>query len=239
MADASQVGANTVITLDPGDTITLAGVAKSSLTAADFTFFNGAAGDVITISGVPDGSTLSAGTNHGGGTWTLTYAQLAGLQLIAGEPTTTSTPAILTVEVTNPAAQAAQSVSTSETIKLTINPVPPHVAVSVTGNVAAETELEISSQTDDPDGGNDYINRIVLSGVPATGVTLSTPTTISTTGIRERSPPRSTSLRRTGHFSPSASPPIPTRPRGPAGRPRRLIRRPHRSSISLRRTPIP
>jgi hypothetical protein len=182
MADASQVGADTVITLDPGDTITLTGVAKSSLTAADFTFFNGAASDVITISGVPDGSTLSAGKNDGGGTWTLTSAQLAGLQLIAGEPTTTSTPATLTVEVTNPAAQAAQSVSTSETIKLTINPVPPHVAVGVTGNVAGETDLQISSQTDDPDGGNDYINRIALSGVPATGVTLSTPTTINTTG---------------------------------------------------------
>jgi hypothetical protein len=179
MADASQVGANTVITLDPSDTITLTGVAKSSLTATDFTFFNGAASDVITISGVPDGSTLSAGKNDGGGTWTLTYPQLAGLQLIAGEPTTTGTPAILTVEVTNPAAQAAQSVSTSETVELTINPVPPNVGVSVAGNVAGETKLAVNSEVDDFDTvagvNDDHINRIVLSGVPLSGVTLASP----------------------------------------------------------------
>jgi hypothetical protein len=186
MADASQVGANTVITLDPGDTITLTGVAKSSLTASNFTFFNGAAADVITITGVPDGSTLSAGTNNGGGKWTLTDAQLAGLHLIAGEPTTTNTPATLTVTVTNPAAQAAQSVSTSETIALTINPVPPNVGASVIGDVAGETKLQVSSEVDDLEAvaGNDFINRIMLSvpgGVPA-GVTLSTPTTIPTSG---------------------------------------------------------
>ena len=35
----------------------------------------------VTISGVPEGATLSAGVNNGGGTWTLTPAQLNGLSL--------------------------------------------------------------------------------------------------------------------------------------------------------------
>ncbi len=35
----------------------------------------------VTISGVPTGASLSAGTDNGDGTWTLTQAQLAGLTL--------------------------------------------------------------------------------------------------------------------------------------------------------------
>lgn len=181
MADASQVGPNTVITQAGGaGTITLDGVAKSSLTAANFTFFNGAAADTITITGIPDGSTLSAGTNNGGGSWTLTSAQLAGLMLDAGEPTTTGLPADLTVTVTNPASQAAQMVSApSQTINLTVNPVPPNVAVTVLPanptDPATLTRLQIAAQADDLDGGNDSINRIVLSNVP-TDVSLSVPT---------------------------------------------------------------
>jgi hypothetical protein len=194
MADASQSGPNTVITQAGGaGTITLDGVAKSSLSAANFTFFNGAAADTVTITGVPDGSTLSAGTNDGGGTWTLTSAQLAGLTLDAGEPTT-GTPAVLTVTVTNPAAQAAQMVSApSQTIDVTINPVPPNVGVTVLPadptDPATLTRLQIAAQADDPDGGNDYINRIVLSGVPTdvslavptAGFTLSSPTLVGST----------------------------------------------------------
>ena len=42
----------------------------------------------ITIAGVPADATLSAGTNNGNGTWTLTPAQLARLILTAGEVTT-------------------------------------------------------------------------------------------------------------------------------------------------------
>ena len=38
MADTQQVGANTVITYDANDTITLTGVAASHLTASNFKF---------------------------------------------------------------------------------------------------------------------------------------------------------------------------------------------------------
>jgi hypothetical protein len=56
--------------------------------------------------------------------------------------------------------------------------VPPNVGITVLAPQASdpvtETRLQINSETDDGDGGNDYINRIVLSDVP-TGVTLSSP----------------------------------------------------------------
>ena len=38
----------------------------------------------ITITGVPDGATLSAGTDNGGGSWTLTPAQLSRAEPDAG-----------------------------------------------------------------------------------------------------------------------------------------------------------
>ena len=38
LGDASQVGANTVITYDASDQITLAGVSKTGLTASQFSF---------------------------------------------------------------------------------------------------------------------------------------------------------------------------------------------------------
>ncbi|MCP3656660.1 MAG: hypothetical protein GY766_17475, partial [Herbaspirillum sp.] len=45
--------------------------------------------DVITLSGLPDGASLSAGTDNGDGTWTLTAAQLIGLTLTVHEYDTT------------------------------------------------------------------------------------------------------------------------------------------------------
>src|SRR6202044_2543994 len=94
MADAKQVGQNTVITLDASDTITLEGVSKSSLQSKDFTFVGGGSGSgtlSVTISGIPSGVSLSDSsgplTVTNGGI-TLTSAQLAGLTLKAGEVTT-------------------------------------------------------------------------------------------------------------------------------------------------------
>ena len=45
----------------------------------------------LTVTGLPDGTTLSAGTNNGNGSWTLTPAQLAGLKLDAGAATSVTT----------------------------------------------------------------------------------------------------------------------------------------------------
>ena len=74
----------------------------------------------IAITGVPSDATLSAGTKNTDGSWTLTPAQLTGLNFTAGEVT----PVTLTVTATttNPEGTTA---STSQNIPLTINPVAP------------------------------------------------------------------------------------------------------------------
>ena len=61
---------------------------------------------------------LRRGTNNGGGRWTLTAAQLAGLTLTAGEVTT----ATLTITATNTQGAGA---STTQSIALTVNPLAP------------------------------------------------------------------------------------------------------------------
>jgi T5SS/PEP-CTERM-associated repeat protein len=69
----------------------------------------------ITVTGLPADATLSAGTNNGGGSWTLTPAQLANLQITTGEDTT----ATLVVTATN-----SDGGSASQQIALTVSPVP-------------------------------------------------------------------------------------------------------------------
>ena len=74
MADATQVGANTIITDSSGDSITLDNVAKSSLSAKNFLFVNAESppGSVmVTITGLPsdlssfNGGTYTAATGPG------------------------------------------------------------------------------------------------------------------------------------------------------------------------------
>ena len=71
----------------------------------------------ITITGVPTGATLSAGTDNGGGSWTLTPAQLTGLTL---------TPALnddsdFQLTVTATATDGSDTSIASDTIAVTVN----------------------------------------------------------------------------------------------------------------------
>ena len=114
----------------------------------------------IAITGVPSDATLSAGTKNTDGSWTLTPAQLTGLNFTAGEVT----PVTLTVTATttNPEGTTA---STSQNIPLTINPVaptltaPPTLAVKEDGTVA----LGISETPFNP---NDTVS-VTITGVPS------------------------------------------------------------------------
>jgi hypothetical protein len=170
--NAAQVGHNTVITLDANDKITLNGVALSSLSAANFTFFTGVPAYSITITGVPTDATLSAGTNNGGGSWTLTGAQLAGLKLMAGEETTTK----LIVTATNPGGATAKS---TQTIALTVNPVAEPANLSQTtltasGNANTPINLNIVATAYDAD---DTLT-VTISGVPSdASLSVGTPVT--------------------------------------------------------------
>ncbi len=109
LAAMSDNGVDTTITFGTGDTLTLAGVTKADLTESDFILAAGpdlivqdSAGDEdttilldivaapsdgvrtvsdVTISGIPSGATLSAGTLNLDGTVTLTQAQLINLTI--------------------------------------------------------------------------------------------------------------------------------------------------------------
>jgi VCBS repeat-containing protein len=120
----------------------------------------------ITITGVPSDATLSAGTNNGGGSWTLTPAQLSGLTLKAGEVTTAS----LTVTATNTQGVTASS---SKNISLTVNPVAPGLTAPTSLSVNEDGTVALGiSET--PFDARDTVS-ITVTGVPS-DATLSTGT---------------------------------------------------------------
>ena len=93
--------------------INLAGAIAASLTDTD-----GSETLSIQISGVPAGATLSAGTNLGGGVWSLTAAQLVGLTMT---PPTNFTGTInLGVTATSTETSNGSMASTSGTLTLNI-----------------------------------------------------------------------------------------------------------------------
>jgi hypothetical protein len=174
-ANMAQVGANVVITQPGGSgTVTLNGIQKSTLTSANFGFFNGAT-DTVTISGVPTDATLNHGTQTTPGTWSMLAGDLSGLTLTAGEPIGYPSPDVISVTISNPSGQQA---STTQSFNLVVDAIPPTVGVSVlgyqNGDPVTETRLLVTSAVDDGDGGNDYIDRIVFTNVAA-GTILSSP----------------------------------------------------------------
>ena len=124
----------------------------------------------ITITGVPTGATLSAGTNNGGGNWTLTQVQLTNLTLTA--PAHYSGNFNLGVIAT--ASENGQSISTnSSTLGVTINAVAttPNLSVhAISGNEDTATPLGITASLVDNDGSETL--SLTITGVP-TGATLS------------------------------------------------------------------
>ena len=71
----------------------------------------------ITIAGVPGTSTLNHGTNNGGGTWTLTPADLAGLTITSPNETAFA----LTVTATAKESSNNDTASTVKTLNVTVN----------------------------------------------------------------------------------------------------------------------
>ena len=115
----------------------------------------------ISVSGVPLDATLSAGTNNGGGSWTLTAAQLSGLKLNAGETSGT-----LHVIATNTTTGEVASSATSD-IAVTVSPAPeaPSLAGTVltaSGNEGTAIPLTITAT---PVDGDDVLS-IGITGVP-------------------------------------------------------------------------
>ena len=118
----------------------------------------------ITIAGVPQGATLSAGIDNGGGSWTLTAAQLAGLTLMP--PVHSDTDFILTVTASATEAANGDTASTVDSINVTLNAVvdiPTLTAADTSGDEDAAIPLTISAGLVDTDGSE--ILSITIAGV--------------------------------------------------------------------------
>ncbi|RCK29281.1 hypothetical protein TH9_21370 [Thalassospira xiamenensis] len=122
----------------------------------------------ITISGVPDGAVLSAGTNNGNGTWTLTPGQLAGLTITPGENYNGSFD--LSVTASSTEANGSKS-STSTSFTVDVAAVADGATLDVSDASGEEdSAIALSIDTELLDA-NEGIS-ITISGVPD-GATLS------------------------------------------------------------------
>ncbi len=124
----------------------------------------------ITISDVPDGAVLSAGTDNNDGTWTLNADDLDGLTITP--PENSNADFQLGVSVTTTESNGGASSTTTASIDVDVVGVADEATVSASTDfseiVSTETTVSVpSSITDEASG-----NTITVSGVPS-GATLS------------------------------------------------------------------
>ena len=123
----------------------------------------------VTISGIPEGARLSAGTNNGDGSWTLTPAQLSGLTITP--PANSDADFSLTVTATS--ADGNDTSQAVGAIDVTVNAVADTPTLNVSdasGSEDGAIELDVSSALADMDGSETHL--VTISGVPD-GATLS------------------------------------------------------------------
>ncbi len=114
----------------------------------------------VVVSGLPEGSTLSNGTNNGDGTWTLKTSELSGLKFVP--PTNWSGPVDLTI--------TAYSTETSNVDQASSIPVPVHF--DVTPQADASYVDPLNATTTEDIGVQLFLNaRAEVTGDAATGVT--------------------------------------------------------------------
>src|SRR5690606_6209124 len=112
----------------------------------------------ITISGVPTGAMLSAGTNLGNGTWTLTPAQLAGLTITP--PANSDADFTLTVTATSKESNGGATATKTANLNVIVDPAPaptnpeptPVAGKTITGTSGADA-LQGTAGNDSINGG--------------------------------------------------------------------------------------
>ena len=106
----------------------------------------------VSVSGVPDGATLSAGTDNGDGTWTLDPADLANLTVTP--PADSDADFTLTVNAVATEANG-DTATTSGTIAVSVDPdadAPTLTMTDASGTEDQPISLDISSALTDTDG---------------------------------------------------------------------------------------
>ncbi|MBO6804695.1 MAG: calcium-binding protein, partial [Thalassospira sp.] len=115
----------------------------------------------VTISGVPDGATLTAGTNNGYGSWTLNPDQLDGLRVRAPQNYSGS----FDLEVTAQSADGSDIATSSETITVDVEGVADRPTLDVSDAQGLEDtaiSLDIDAAMTDPS----EVLSVIVSGVP-------------------------------------------------------------------------
>jgi len=113
----------------------------------------------VTVSGVPDGASLSAGTDNGDGTWTLAPDQLSGLSVAVTDGVTADFNLTVTATATEPNGDTA-SVSQSVTVDA-VSEAPDVTTTAASGNEDTAIALDISAGADGAS-----IASVVVSNVP-------------------------------------------------------------------------
>ena len=123
--------------------------------------------DSLTITGVPTGALLSAGSDNGDGTWTLSPDELSGLTLTP--PQDYHGTFALNVIATSTDGSAATGV-----LGVTVTPVADTPVIALTDVSGAEdSTIALTIATSMPGDTGETVDSIVVSGVPG-GATLST-----------------------------------------------------------------
>jgi hypothetical protein len=102
----------------------------------------GATNEVV-VSGVPDGATLSAGQDNGDGTWTLSVADTEGLTVTPAE----NSDADFSLSVDVNSTQDGTTVTTSDTIDVTVDGVADGAAVSFEVGSGSTFEAQVNTTT--------------------------------------------------------------------------------------------
>ncbi len=121
----------------------------------------------VTISGVPAGGVLSAGTANPDGSWTVPAAALATLSFLPPPHASGSYAFTVTASATEGDASAAPAV-TSASFTVTVAPVADEATLSVSGSGNEDSWIPITAAfaTPDSDGSETYGAATTISGLP-------------------------------------------------------------------------
>ena len=127
---------------------------------------------VITVSNVPDGATLSAGTNLGGGVWQLSQADLAALSVTP--PLDDATDLSLLVEAAVQVGEASLTTDQPTPLPVQVTPVadPPTLTVPTDLTVPPGVPGAVAVQAEPTDTDGSETVNVVVTGLPP-GATLS------------------------------------------------------------------